>query len=347
MLIGLIGDLHLGIRDGNEAFLDFQLNWLEKTIESYKKAGVERIIQLGDMFDVRKNTNNQVLTALIEVFIPMVVEAGIPWYVLVGNHDLYYRRSTRVHTTRLLTAVAPDMFKVIDTPTEIDGIAMFPWVCDDNIEAVDAMIKSTTCDIAVGHFEFSGFSMYANHTAAHGMDSSAWSKFNHVYSGHYHTVSTKGNVTYCGSPYHLTWADEPDGANRGWWLLDTNTRKAVLQPNDIQDTLFVTYTYDSAIKYEPSHLTHIEGKIARVVVNDKPDIKAYNSFVKILNQTNTISHRIIDNTIVDVNAVPSVQVDHNVGIDGIITAYCEEIAVPQPVVAAFTDLHLRAKSNIS
>jgi len=43
-------------------------------------------------------------------------------------------------------------------------------------------------------------------------------KFKHVYSGHFHLPSTKGNITYLGSPFQHTFNDV--GSIRGYYIFD-------------------------------------------------------------------------------------------------------------------------------
>ena len=44
------------------------------------------------------------------------------------------------------------------------------------------------------------------------------SKYNQVYSGHFHTISESGNIKYIGTPYTLTAGDEND--IRGFYHMD-------------------------------------------------------------------------------------------------------------------------------
>ena len=48
----------------------------------------------------------------------------------------------------------------------------------------------------MGHLEINGFKATRGHMMEDGMDTDVFSKFNAVYSGHYHTRSTDGKINY-------------------------------------------------------------------------------------------------------------------------------------------------------
>jgi DNA repair exonuclease SbcCD nuclease subunit len=51
-------------------------------------------------------------------------------------------------------------------------------------------------------------------------------KFELVMSGHFHTKSQKGNITYLGNTYQMYWNDYAD--QRGFHIFDTDTLKLEL-----------------------------------------------------------------------------------------------------------------------
>ena len=74
----------------------------------------------------------------------------------------------------------------------------------------------------MGHLELQGF--YVNKHLVmddHGMDSNIFSKFEKVFSGHYHTRSDNGKIFYLGNPYEMYWTDVND--IRGFHIFDTET----------------------------------------------------------------------------------------------------------------------------
>lgn len=307
MIIALIGDLHKGVKGGDLNFLMFQIAYIKYFLEQCRAKGVTHIIQAGDFFDSRKSIDNRVLHYLITEIIPMCRAAGIKWTIIVGNHDIYYRESNKIHSTRLLQELAPDVFKVYNKTTDVfigdTPFLLMPWLDDDNIINMVADVAQSKSTYAIMHADFDGFPMYKGSIAESGLKSDLFNKFAKVFTGHFHTVSSQKNIQYLGSPYHLTWADVIDGENRGFWLLDTATGACEMIKNQPSQSLFVVFEYDPDHKYIMSDLEPYECKIIKVVVKEKKDEKLYKNFIKLMNDLMVIDYRVIDQTINEVQEI--------------------------------------------
>ena len=55
----------------------------------------------------------------------------------------------------------------------------------------------------MGHLEISGFEMMKGMKSEHGYDKSIFTKFDSVFSGHFHHKSDDGQIYYLGSPYEF------------------------------------------------------------------------------------------------------------------------------------------------
>lgn len=298
-LIAIVGDLHLGVRSGNKHFLDFQRGWIEHFLERCKTSGVTHIIQAGDFFDVRKSIDGKVLDYIQTEFKELVTTADIPWHVIVGNHDIYYRDSNKTYNSRILQNIP--LISVYSKPTEISidgvGLVMLPWIDDEIHVNLENILKNTKATELVGHLELSGFPMYSGVVQEHGLSLDMFKQFKQVWSGHYHTLSERQNIRYIGAPYHLTWADVVDGTNRGFYTFDTKTRESTLVKNEDWMSLFRVVEYDKNSKYDQLELSkELEGSIVKVIVKDK-DARHLAGFVKMLGNVDLIDFRIIDDTI--------------------------------------------------
>jgi DNA repair exonuclease SbcCD nuclease subunit len=321
-MIGICGDLHIGTRSGDVNFLDFQTQWLESFMQDCLAKKVDYIIQVGDFFDVRKSMGVHILDWVMETFIPMVEKYAIPWMIIVGNHDIYYRDSNEIYSTKLLEKLLPDMISVVNRFEHIEindtEIFLCPWLDEKNRIELPKALGFTKARYMIGHLELAGFPLYKGVSNDHGMDSKPFHQFERVITGHYHTISSAHNVTYIGSPYHLTWADYPDGDNRGWFLFDPVANSLELQKNATHESLFALIEYNDDHDFEMNELLVYEGNILKIVVTKKENEKRFKNFLKILNEIKVIDYQIIDNTVLNIGSSETVDLSKPLESDTVV-----------------------------
>lgn len=310
--IALIGDLHMGVRTGNEDFFEFQANYIDHFIDECVAKGVTHIVNPGDFFDVRKSMNIRVLDYVKTRFAAKVASSGIDWIFVPGNHDIFLKHSNAITAMRIFDGM-PGV-TVIEKPTDIvlggKVCLMMPWLDDDLSQNLEANLKASKAEYMFGHLEMAGFPMYAGSIAPHGLSVDTFKQFKQVWTGHYHTISSRQNIQYLGSPYHLTWGDVVDDVNRGWFLWDTDSGTYELQKNEPWMSMFGVYEYDPKIDEDITTLTSkIGNKIIKVIVKEKPNEKHFKTFVKVLNSIDLIEYRIIDETIVQTTPVKIKEAD--------------------------------------
>lgn len=230
MKIAIIGDLHFGVRGDSQIFTSFQRKFFENVFfPVIKKEGVAHIIQLGDFVDRRKFMNTLTMKNSREMFFDKIMEAehikGAT--VLLGNHDIYYRESLSVNAwDEFFRDSYSEKIHCVKSPEilDFDGFKMaaVPWICKENQEEIEKFIESKPAKYLLGHFDIAGHEMFRGKKSEHGYDHSIFAKYDHVYTGHYHTHSFKENIEYLGTPYELTWSDCND--TKGFIIFDTETR---------------------------------------------------------------------------------------------------------------------------
>lgn len=280
MKIALITDQHFGARSDSVAFLDF----FEKFYTNFffpklELEGITSVLILGDTFDRRKYVNFQSLKRAKEMFFQVLKDKHIDVHMLVGNHDTTFKNTNDVNSPDLLLRDF-DNINVISHPTTINvggtNICMMPWICPENF--VDSMneMRDTHAEICMGHFEIDGFEMYRGHECHGGLNRDTFSKFDMVFSGHYHHRSTQGNITYLGTPYELTWQDYADP--KGFHIFDLSNRRLTFIENPY--TMFVRLEYDDKDK-EPIDLDAFDLKdtYVKLVVVNKTDYYKFDLFV--------------------------------------------------------------------
>lgn len=293
--VAIITDQHFGARKSNYLFLNYYEQFYKNIFfPELKKNSIDTVLILGDTFDDRRQLQFFSLKRAKEMFFDPLKEANIKVHMLVGNHDIYFRETNEVNSPDLLLTEY-DNIDVISTPKTINvkgiDICMIPWICKDNQTQCFNELKETKADICMGHFEISGFSMYRGMEAHDGLPTSLFSKFDKVFSGHYHHRSSKDNISYLGNPYELTWQDYNDP--RGFHLFDLSSRNLTFIQNKYK--MFVKLTYDDKDK-EPKKVKEVDvkDKFIKVIVNNKTDLYKFDSWLNKLNSFNPYDVKIIE-----------------------------------------------------
>jgi hypothetical protein len=259
------------------------------------------VIALGDTFDKRRSINFMSLNEAKEMWFNPLEEMGVRMHMLTGNHDIYYKNTLRVNAPRELLGEYGNI-TVHDSPTTVDfdgcNILLLPWICDGNRDESLREIQTSTADVCMGHLELNGFEAHPGHVMENGMDKNIFSKFDRVFSGHYHMKSKKDNVTYLGNPYQLYWNDY--GCKRGFHVFDTDTLKTTFYRNPF-DTFHKIY-YNDGMNVPDD----IQGTFVKLIVEDKGDYANFDYNVKLLQDMGLGDLKIIEDLSVELDGNDSV-----------------------------------------
>lgn len=295
MQIALITDLHFGAREGSTIILEHQKKFYENTFFPFLDAtGITHVICLGDTFDKRKYTNNYVIEQCKQFFFDELQNRKIKLYMIVGNHDVYFKNTLFPNTPDLLLAEYENIFTISHPQTvDVDGfdIAMIPWICQENYDDSYEVIKHSKADICMGHFEIEGFQMYRGVESHGGLSQSMFDRYDKAFSGHYHHRSTKGNITYLGTPYELTWQDYGDP--KGFHIFDLASRELTFIENP--NRLFVKLEYND-LDQEPIDLAplNLKDTYIKLIVVNKTDFYKYDQFLNKLYTKGAYEIKIIE-----------------------------------------------------
>lgn len=281
----ILGDTHFIPKD-SEIFVQYIERFFTDILFPYIETNkITTIIQVGDLFDTRKHTNHFSLYHTKRIFFDKLRDKKIQLICILGNHDLYLKEFVNINTPRLVLGEY-DNITIVDTPTSIYGMTFLPWICNENYDSIMSYIESDTNKICFAHLELANFSMYKGFESKIGMSATVFEKYSSVITGHYHTRSSKGNITYVGTPYEMCWHDSNDV--RGFHVLD---RKLKFIPNPL--TLFDKIIYNDT-DYRNIDLKLYENKYIKVIVEKKSDTNQYEVFLNALNNIHTHNLIIID-----------------------------------------------------
>jgi DNA repair exonuclease SbcCD nuclease subunit len=258
------------------------------------------VLHLGDLVDRRKLITYISAKAMREKLFEEGLKRGITFHCIVGNHDSVYTNTLEVNALRELN-IKSDNVKIYTRPKEVtfDGtkVLMVPWICEDNEKETLELINKTSAIFMFGHLELAGFPMYKNTPLSEHetLDKSLLEKFDAVYSGHYHTKSTVGNITYLGSSYEITWADFND--HRGFHIFDTDTKEMKPIKNPYRMFRKVFYddkdkkTIDEVLDYR---FSKCKGCYIKVVIKNMVNPAWYDVFISRLEKAGALDIQPVD-----------------------------------------------------
>ena len=322
MKICLLGDTHFGVRNDSKSFHNYYEKFYSELFFPYlSEHGITNIIQLGDLFDRRKYVNFLTLSESKRYFFDKLKEHNLDMIALLGNHDIFWKESLSINSPELLLSDYSNIHIVHNPETiTIKGttIDFIPWICKENETSVLEFINKTSSNICVGHFELAGFDMMKGIPNHDGKDSNFLKRYTHVFSGHYHTSSSKGNISYLGTPYQLTWIDYGDP--KGFYIFDTDTNELEFIQNTYE--MFVKYYYNES-KEDPRAIdtSFMEDKIVKLVVVDKKDFTLFDNFVERIYKRNPIELKIIE----DLSDFETSAVDDNLNLEDTMTLLSEYV----------------------
>lgn len=234
-----IGDTHNGANGNNARLLQQNVELYERIRKIIRAHNIDFCIDLGDFFDDREKIDVKTLGVVRN---KMLKDLPVPFYFIVGNHNLYYKNSTLVNNLTETIGDLPNVI-IVDKFKEVEGIDLIPWITSTNAEYIAELVRTSTNKWCAGHFEFNGFQFDKTRIANEIKEKIPASWFHHyleVISGHYHIASHKGNITYLGTPVQLTWVDV-DVEKK---LLILNTETAEHLELVSSDELYHQYTLD-------------------------------------------------------------------------------------------------------
>ncbi len=293
MKVAVITDTHYGARKGSTHLHNyFQLFYDNIFFPTLEREKIDTVIHMGDIFDSRKSIDYQSLEWAKQVVFEPLRKYKV--YAITGNHDCYYKNTNHVNSPELLLNDYSNI-STFSKATEINvgglDILLLPWINSENYDESLEAIQNSKSKVAMGHLEINGFKATRGHMMEDGMDTDVFSKFNAVYSGHFHTRSTDGKITYLGNPYEMYWNDVND-RNRGFHLFDTDTLVHTPVNNPYQ--MFHNLYYEDT-PHQMLDITKYDKKIVKVIVRKKSDPKQFEKYIDKLYSSNLAELKIVEN----------------------------------------------------
>ena len=288
MKIAILNDTHCGVRNSSDIFLDYQGKFYSDVFFPYlKENNIKHIIHLGDYYDHRKYVNFKAQNHNRQSFLNVLKSEGITMDIIPGNHDVFYKNTNDLCSLKELLGYYTVNVNIVMKPTVMDydgcQMALVPWINSENYADTVKFLQNCKASVVGAHLELSGFEMYKGLKSTHGMDSSLFSRFESVLSGHYHTKSSNGNIHYLGSQMEFNWADVDD--KKYFHIFDTESREITPVHNPI--TLFRKVYYDDTkIDYNTFDTAIFNNCFVKIIVVNKTEPFMFDKFLDRIQEHN-------------------------------------------------------------
>ena len=297
MRLAILNDTHAGIRNSSDIFLDNAEKFYTDVFFPYLlENDIRHIIHLGDYYDNRKFINFRALNRNRNHFLKPLREHGITMDIIRGNHDTYYKNTGELNSLKELLGHYMNEVTIIHEPRIMEygslKIGLVPWIDVENEKEAMDFLANAKCDWIGGHFDIQGFEMMKGIKNEHGLDRDVFSRFERVLSGHYHTKSEQGNITYLGSQMEFFWNDAHDP--KFFHVIDTETREltAIRNPHTLHHRIYYDDTKEDYLHYD---LDVVYNKFVKVVVINKTDSFTFDRFIDRIQNRNILELKIAEN----------------------------------------------------
>lgn len=214
-------DIHWGAKlnsaQHNEDCTNFIL-WVCSIVKS--DPTIDHIMFLGDWHESRSALNLATLNASYNGMC-LLNQLNIPVFVIIGNHDLYFRHTREIHSLPhfdSLSNITLVREPIILTDTHVPCL-ICPYLFDDEYPSLK---QYTKIPIWWGHFEFKGFVITGNNIKMPtGPDADDY-PVTRIFSGHFHKRQINKHTTYIGNAFPTNFSDAGDD-DRGVAIYQYNT----------------------------------------------------------------------------------------------------------------------------
>lgn len=318
--VWILGDLHFGVRANSQEWLGIQKQFFEElfipTLKKHVRPG-DVLVQVGDTFDNRQSINIKVLNYAVDLFERL--GQILPVYVIVGNHDIWAKKSNEVSSIDSLKWIPNVQIYKDPELLEWSGrkVLMMPWRRDSAHEA-ETLADYPQSEIVFCHSEVKGIYLNSKVRNEHGTETNVYSKYTRVYSGHIHYRQEKDKLLMVGVPYQLTRSDANNP--KGFDLVDLE---------DMSETFFENHISPRFVKYNITQLFDITlGSFKKQIENNFVDlyvpsqIASTSALSQLVNKIQHVSRRLepniyqeenwIDKDFHDIDEIEEMYKDYNI-----------------------------------
>ena len=286
----IVGDTHFGMRGGNETFLNISYQFVDFLKKVILDNDVQRVIVLGDVFDSRVSIIVKVISIVNSLF-KFLEDRNIETYVILGNHDIYYRKNKTVTSLEMLENFSNvRVIRGIEEHT-IDGekCIFVPWLTnqEENDKLIDTL-KNNTYTFCFSHLPIQTLRMNETQKEYAGFEPDIMKSVTRVYNGHFHVRQELGNILCIGSPFQITWNDYNN--KKGVYIIDFETKQEKFIEN-VDSPCHVKVNYPD---YTDDDILLTKNAFVRVYINELKEWKDVQKVLEKIELCHPLSLNIIN-----------------------------------------------------
>lgn len=209
-------DLHMGNKINNLQHNEDCIHFIKWFIDLAHQKNCDICLFLGDYFHNRNNINLVTLNYGLKG-LEMLSESFSKTIMIPGNHDLFYRDRRTVSSIAWADNI-PNI-EILNEITLRDGVLFCPWL----LKGEGHKVFENEAKYVFGHFELPNFYMNSMSKMPDSKEvdvhSEQFSKFDNVFTGHFHKRQHSGNIDYIGNAFPHNFGDANDD-ERGCMILE-------------------------------------------------------------------------------------------------------------------------------
>lgn len=297
----ILTDTHFGARNDSTFFNDYFFKFFNELVFPYIKTHqIKTIYHLGDFWDRRKYINFNTLNMVRQSVIEPLGDLGVTLKVLLGNHDIFYKNTSRVNSIEEIFGDRYPFVQIYNEPTIEDDVVLCPWIIPEKMEETIKFLKSNSRKILMGHFDIFGFIKTDDIDGGCGIQIEDLAGYDCVLSGHFHTKQSKGNIHYLGSPYPMTWGEVD--SQHGFHVMeyDSSVDDVVVKFIQNENVIFQKIEYDDTSESDAKRLVDsydypsLHEKYVKVVVVEKTNPYIFDLFIDKIMKANPADLNLVD-----------------------------------------------------
>lgn len=212
-------DIHFGKKNNSDTHNIDCLEFVQWVVDQGKKNKCEITICCGDFFDVRNSLNIKTMDYALKA-LTLLSNSFEKVYMVLGNHDLYYRDDRNVYSLRFAQHIKN--IEIIDEITTIKDCTFVPWLIGDDWKKL-TNVKSK---YVFSHLELPNFFTNSKATMHDhgGINAEIFNGPEYIFTGHFHKRQVYKNkngsqVIYIGNCFPHNYSDAND-SDRGCMILE-------------------------------------------------------------------------------------------------------------------------------